>query len=284
MEAVIKFASKALGKRRFPNMNTLVLNLFLVNDGLKDSYLVDCGSLHPFEIRDVIDAIARCRPGGAFRLVVIVLFTDLLVSTKAQLVRKLSFARTGGSFLPYFVHYRGSSPMQLLTEEESARVQEMLAKCLAGLLELIDLAPTAANSAIVTGDTLVANLGFPLFAGFMIGYPCVYSDSGCIDGRESIESLSFVNLTKFSVLGYTSEIADARIIPSSMPIMEFSVPCALLENDLIFTEALEAKMNDIVLRLSTIASQPSNDVYNPMLAVDRIALKREIIVAPSVVL
>lgn len=237
----------------------------VVRTGLRDAYLLD-GAAGTLQEAQVVEALTLV-PGGP--LLLVRLAGDNLVLTRPSVLEsRIAALHSGGAKhqFPFLVSVdaadadaAASSPgaPRLLNDTESDAVIATLQAASRRLVQ------NSAESCVVDfcssqDDTASVQrvVGWPLVAGWLLGYPCLYHS---VREGAAFNLLAMQRLCKVSIMLSPAPASTDQV---AIDLLEFTVPVAILQEhpDLAahFSSQLESRLNMLASTLgSSLASRIS---------------------------
>lgn len=194
----------------------------LVHLGLRQAYLVDCCSV------DANTCLLIILENHWQGMCVISLGTDCIITKIDYLCEIISGLKDWSSHShPLVVDVNGPLPRMCAKDEVNEIVAILVRACLP---IFVSCKNESADNIVVAFDAteeFMAKVGMPFFAGWLLGYPCVYRST--LIG--SCEALAFCPLVKTTI-----SLCHANTAPttrhSKVDLKEFTIPKCLVEDEI----------------------------------------------------
>jgi hypothetical protein len=204
----------------------------LVYLNFRDSYLIDCCFLVISEASNFLKALNErfCLETNILRAVE--LGNDIII-VNYSLIRDKKV-----TFHPFIIDINGNKRLDQ-TETEQTRL--LLNECVAF---------TESAYQLNYSDSFNTNIGFPLLAGWLLGYPCIYRSIATESNSNGSESLSMTILQKFSITALCS-LNPVDLKFENIDLLEFTIPLHHLEESHEFCCEINKQLNEKLMRYQT---------------------------------
>ena len=205
--------------------STLLVYVLLVYFGFKDSYLVDCCSLTVSDASALLRSISQTYGLDLSLLCLISLDFDVIIANKSILFQKIECDND-------FVIVDISDETYRLLEHSS-----LIAKQFREHLSQ-SLSSTGSLQSVPESSQIRSAIGFPCFAGWLLGYPSVYMSTSMTNSATTNDGIfQVVELRKDSLLCVN------QVDSSVLELMSFSIPSSMLSNSVqsIIEQSLSSK-------------------------------------------